>query len=86
MHKICISTKQPRNITLKRRDGKQVLLYVTPLPDQIHISIKQHEDIPIGYRVMARTKMFGGKNNLWGIAWKLRKGNNHSCELHIVLT
>ena len=60
------------NITLKQRNRKQIL-YVTLLPDQIHTSIKLHEDIPIGYRVMACTTIFEKKRNLKGIAWKLRK-------------
>ena len=50
-----------RNITLKQRNQKQVLLYASLLPVQIHISIMLHEDIPIGNQVMACTRMLGKK-------------------------
>ena len=50
-----------RNITLKHRNQKQLLLYVTLLPDQIHISIKLYENIPIGYQVVACKRMYGKK-------------------------
>ena len=64
--------KNKRGITWKKRRGT-IIVVPTHHLDLIHIPTKLHEDIPKGYWVMARTRMFG-KNNRRGITWKLRKG------------
>ena len=74
-----------RGITWKLRKGEHSFLCKTYYCDLIHIPIKLHEDIPNGYWVMAHTRILE-KINQRGIAWKLRRGNNHSCGQHIVLT
>ena len=53
--------KSKRGITLKQRNGKQPLLYMTHCSDLILIPIKLHEDILNGYRVMVCTRIFGKK-------------------------
>ena len=60
-------------------------LYVTRRLDPIQTPIKMHGDIPVGYKVMARTRMFG-KNNQIRITWPLKRGDNHYCARHIALT
>ena len=47
-----------RGRTWRIRKGEQSFLSATHRYDLIHIPIKLHEDIPKGYRVIARTRMF----------------------------
>ena len=50
-----------RGITWKIRNGEQLFLCMSHHRDLIHILVKLHEDIPKGYRVMVRTRIFGKK-------------------------
>ena len=47
-----------KGITWKLRKGEQLFLCSTRRPDLIHIPIKLHEDIPNGYTVMWRPRIF----------------------------
>ena len=51
-----------RGVTWKIRKEEQSILCATHRTDLIHIPIKFHENIPNGYRVVARTRMFGKKS------------------------
>ena len=50
-----------RAITLKQRNRKQTLLYVTHCLDQILIPVMLREDTTNGYLVMGCTRLFRNK-------------------------